>query len=177
MPQVAMPPTTRVSAAASWRRPTLDFIFSLMAANSARDFIKIPPTNHPARIFRQGKRAVCGLLIFFQNAVDVLGDKTAVNVVVNNHDGSQSARAYAAHRVIRELPVGGDAARLDAEAFDNLFGDAAGTPDIAGRAKTHGNLVFALRVERELGIKRDDPVDLLERQVMPSAMIFWAIGR
>ena len=80
----------------------------------------------------QGSVCVLG-----QNGIDVIGSQTAVNVIVDGENGSQTTSTDAAAVIQRELAVGGNFAHADAQTLGQT-GDQIGCAlNVAGSTQTY----------------------------------------
>ena len=82
--------------------------------------------------------------VFVENAVYLIGGESAVDIVVDRHDGSESARADAAAGFDGEARVVTALAGADAESLAYLVEDSLRAFDIAGGSETYGDVVSAL---------------------------------
>ena len=101
--------------------------------------------------------------VFCQDSGDVIHCQAAVYLVIYHHNRRQSAGAYTAAGVQRELAVGSTFAVGNAQKLFELFENVAGALNVAGGSETDGNPVLALGLKRELRIEGADPVNLLQR--------------
>jgi len=88
--------------------------------------------------------------VFVENAVYLIGSESAVDIVVDRHDGGKSARADAAAGFDGEACVVTALAGADAESLAYLVEDSLRAFDIAGGSETYGDIVSALGAQSEL---------------------------
>ena len=77
------------------------------------------------------------LVILGEDLIHIVDNETAVHVIVDCKYRRKTARTDAARCLERELAVGGDLARFDAQTLFQPLEDIARAFDIAGGAETY----------------------------------------
>lgn len=124
-----------------------------------------------SRMLSDSSRMALSVQVFVENAVYLIGGESAVDIVVDRHDGGESARADAAAGFDGEARVVTALAGADAESLAYLVEDSLRAFDIAGGSETYGDVVSALGAQSELGVKVDTPYTFSSGTSIPSAII------
>ena len=93
-----------------------------------------------------------------------VGGHTAVGVIVHHQHRGQAARPHAGHGLQSKIAVGGSLVHPYTQGLFQTAQDGGGVVDVAGRAPTDADLMFARWVEAEEVIKGDDAVDTCQRK-------------
>ena len=84
------------------------------------------------------------LVVLREYALNVVGSKSAVNVLVNRKNGCKTASTDATGSGERELLVSGTLVAADAEKFLELVVDVSGALNVASGTKTYSDVIFTL---------------------------------
>ena len=98
------------------------------------------------------------LFVFSDDARDLVGGQTAVDLLANHGDGGQTAGADATEGVQRELTVGGALANLDIEFAGESVENFLSATHVASRTEADIDRMFALGLHGEEAVERDDAV-------------------
>jgi hypothetical protein len=104
-------------------------------------------------------------LHFLQDLREPVGALFSLHFLIHNNDRGLAAGAHTATLLQRYLSIGRRLTQLDIEHLLGLFDELWNAGDIASRAQTKLDGVFAARLRLEKGIKRDNAVDLSERNI------------
>ena len=91
-----------------------------------------------------------GLFVLGENAGDEVGGETAIDLLADHGDGSQTASTDATEGVQAELAVGGALADLDAQVTAEGIEDLLGATHVAGgtQADVDGMLTLGSMVKK-----------------------------
>ena len=95
-----------------------------------------------------------------KNLANVLDVETAIDVLANHDNGSQTASAHAAQAVKRELAIRSGLTHLNVEDALDLLKQALGTAHVASGTQAHRNRVFALGGHGEERVERHHAINL-----------------
>lgn len=98
------------------------------------------------------------LFVLGDDAGNLVGGQTAVDLVANHSDGSKTASTNAAKRVQRELAVGSAFADLHVQLASKSVENFLSTTHVASRTEAYIDRMLALGLHREEAVERNDTV-------------------
>lgn len=98
------------------------------------------------------------LFVLGDDAGNLVGGQTAVDLVANHSDGSKTAGTDAAKRVQRELAVGSAFADLHVQLASKSVENFLSTTHVASRTEADIDWMLALGLHREEAVERNDTV-------------------
>lgn len=102
---------------------------------------------------------LCVLFVFSDDARNLVGGKTTVNLVTNHGNGSKTASSDATEGVQRELAIGCAFANLNVEFACESVQYFLSTTYVAGGTEAYIDRMLTLRLHGKEAVERNDAVD------------------
>ena len=121
-------------------------------------------------------KSAVDLFVLGEDAGNLVGGETAIDLVANHGDGGETAGTDATEGVQRELTVGSALANLDVQVTLEGIQHLLGAAHVASRAEADIDGVLALGLHGEEAVEGDDAVDLGHRHVQLVGHDFLHLG-